>query len=193
MRWSLTRLYPVIALVVLAGGTIWLERVTRDQDVARTKEERRDPDFIAEETRLTSFDAAGRESYVLLADRITSYPASDITELTRPRLTYDMDGRELRIVAKTGEVLAGGEEVLLKGDVHVHRVPAPGIAELTVATQSLRVWPDDRRAVSNEPVVLTRDASTAHGDGMKADNLFGTLELIGSVRVTMPRSTRKTP
>lgn len=193
MRWSPTRLYPVIALVVLTAGTVWLERVTREEDAARTKAERRDPDFVAEQTRLTSFDAEGRQSYVLLADRITSYPASDVTELLRPQLAYDMDGRELRIVARTGEVLAGGDEVLLKGDVHVHRLPAPGIPELTLATQSLRVWPDDQRAVSNEPVVLTRNASTAHGNGLKADNLFGTLELIGSVRVTMPRSTRKTP
>lgn len=193
MRWSLTRLYPVIALVVLAAGTVWLERVTREEDVARTKAERRDPDFIAEQTRLTSFDAEGRQSYVLLADRITSYPAADTTELLRPRLTYDMDGRELRIVAKTGEVLGAGDEVRLKGDVRVHRVPAPGFPELTLATQSLRVWPDDQRAETHEPVVLTRDASTAHGDGLKADNLFGTLELIGSVRVTMPRSTRKSP
>ena len=193
MRSSLPRLYPLIALIVLAGATVWLEHMTREDDSARAGESRRDPDFTAERTRLISFDAEGRQRYELLADRITNYPLPGVTELDRPRLRYDVDGRELRLAARTGEVLDGGTQVLLTGEVRGLRVAAPGSAEMTFASESLRIWPDDQRAETDDPVVLTQGATTAHAKGMKSDNLFGTLDLIGSVRVHMPRSARNTP
>lgn len=193
MRSSLPRLYPLIALIVLAGATIWLERVTREEESARADKVRSDPDFTAEQTRLISFDADGRQRYELLADRITNYPQPGVTELDRPRLRYDVDGRELRLAAEKGEVLDGGTEVLLTGKVRGVRVAAPGSPEMTFASETLRVWPDDQRAVTDDPVVLTQGPSTAHAEGMKSDNLFGTLDLIGSVRVHMPRTARNTP
>jgi len=193
MRSSLPRLYPLIVLIVLAGATVWLDRVTRDEESVRSAESRSDPDFTAERARLISFDAQGRQRYELLAERITNYPLPGVTELDRPRLRYDVEGRELRLVAEKGEVLDGGTEVLLTGDVRGLRVAAPGSPEMTFTSETLRIWPDDQRAETDDPVVLTRGAATAHAEGMKSDNLFGTLDLIGSVRVRMPSSARNKP
>jgi lipopolysaccharide export system protein LptC len=193
MRNLLPRLYPVIALVVLAGATVWLERATREDDNSRPAELRRDPDFTAEQTRLIGYDAVGRQRYELLADRVTNYPLSGITEFERPRLRYDSEGRELRVSAKTGEAHTGSDEVLLKGEVRGLRAAAPGSPEMTFASETLKIWTDDQRAETSDPVVLTQGASTAHADGLKSDNLFGTLDLIGSVRVQMPRSARNSP
>jgi lipopolysaccharide export system protein LptC len=193
MRPSITQLYPVFALVVLAGGTLWLERVTRGEDPAVRTEIRRDPDFTAEQTRLISYGADGQQRYELLADRITNYPLSEITELDRPQLRYQSEGRELRISAKTGEVLKAGDEVLLSGEVRVRRAAAPGSPEMTFASETLRVWPDDERAETSVPVILTQGDTTTHAGGMKADNLFGTLDLLGGVTVHMPRTSRTRP
>ncbi|WP_332671108.1 LPS export ABC transporter periplasmic protein LptC [Aromatoleum sp.] len=193
MRSPLPRLYPLIVLIVLAGSTVWLERATREEENERSAESRSEPDFTAERARLISFDEQGRQRYELLADRITNYPLPGVTELDRPRLRYGVEGRELRLAAEKGEVLDGGTEVLLTGDVRGLRVAAPGSPEMTFASASLRIWPDDQRAETDEPVVLTRGAATAHAEGMKSDNLFGTLDLIGSVRVRMPSSARNTP
>lgn len=193
MRSSLPRLYPLIVLLVLAGTTIWLERATREEENVRAAESRSEPDFTAESARLISFDEQGRQRYELLADRITNYPQPGVTELDRPRLRYDVEGRELRLVAEKGEVFDGGTEVLLTGDVRGLRVAGPGSPEMTFTSETLRIWPDDQRAETDDPVVLTRGAATAHAQGMKSDNLFGTLDLIGAVRVRMPSSARNTP
>ena len=61
---------------------------------------------------------------------------------------------------------------------------------MTFASETLTVWPEDERAETRDPVVLTQGVSTAHANGLKSDNLFGTLDLLGSVRVHMPRSPR---
>ena len=45
----------------------------------------------------------------------------------------------------------------------------------------------DRKLVSNPspPVVLRQGTSIAHGQSMRADSLFGTLELTGRARATL--------
>ena len=190
MRPFIDQLYPVVALVALAGGTVWLERITRDEGPRPAAEVRRDPDFTAEQARLLSFDADGRQRYELLADRVTNYPFAGITQLEHPRLRYDSGGRELRISATAGAVSEGGAEVMLTGDVRAARAATTESPAMTFASESLRVWPDDERAESHDPVVLTQGSTTARGQGLKSDNLFGTLDLLGDVTVHMPRSSR---
>ncbi len=155
--------------------------------------ERGKPDFSAEGTRLISFDERGRQRYELLADRIVHYPHTDVTELTNPRLRYDSGGPTVHLVAAHGEAYRQGEEILLRGDVRGRRSGAPGEADSTFASETLTVWPDDERAASDMPVVLTRGSTVIHGQGMRADNLFGTLQLTGRVNATMPRSGRNQP
>nr|WP_211168995.1 LPS export ABC transporter periplasmic protein LptC [Aromatoleum toluvorans] len=183
----------MVGLIIVAGASLWLERVTTDSDARLSAEARTAPDFVAEQTRLIAFDHTGRQHYELLADKITHYPQTDVTALDLPRLRYEVNGRELYLNAAQGEVLRRGDEVHLKGDVRARRSAAPDRPEMTMSSASLTVWPDDERAETNDPVVITQGASTAHGNGMKSDNIFGTLELIGNARVNIPRSNRNSP
>lgn len=190
MRPSIYQLYPIIALVVLAGGTVWLERVTRDERPPSRAEMRRTPDITAEQTRLISFDASGRQRYELLAERVVNFPHSNLTELEQPRLRYASNGRELRISARAAVVSDGGDEVFLTGDVRAHREATADAAAMSFASESLRLWPDQERAETHDPVVLTQGTTTARAKGLRSDNLFGTLDLLGDVHVHMPRSSR---
>ena len=58
MRVDTWRLYPIFALAVLAGGSVWLERITRIDDPV-TSAEQTGPDFIAHDTRVVGFSALG--------------------------------------------------------------------------------------------------------------------------------------
>lgn len=187
---SIDRLYPIIALALLAAGTLWLERATRSDEPRTASQVRQYPDFIGEHIRLTSFDPAGQQRYQLFADKATHYPLSDVTEFEQPDLRYDTAEGELHLSADRGESREGGETLLLRGNVRVLRDGRDGNPELTFASNSLRVWPDEQRAETDDPVVLTQGNTVAHGNGMRADNLFGTLQLIGDARVSMPPSSR---
>lgn len=193
MSLSADRLYPIIVLAALAGVTLWLERVTTADHATASSELRREPDFIAEQTRLMRFDASGARRYELLADKITHYPAADTSTLDRPRLHYDADNAQIDIQAQHGEVRNDGSEIFLSGNVEIVREASPGEARLTLDAETLTVWPDTEQAISNDPVTLSRGTSVARGNAMKTDNLFGTLELIGNTSVTMPQSPRTKP
>jgi len=192
MSFPLDRLYPIIVLTVLLGGTIWLERITNNDSPA-VDDVREEPDFIAEESRTVRFDQQGRQRYELIADKITHYPAVNISQLQQPRLRYDVDQRVLQITARYGEVRRDGEEVFLSGDVSVVRTGLPDEESLTLTSSTLTVWPDTEQAATDDPVVLTRGTTVARGDAMRADNLFGTLNLLGSTSIHMPSSSQNTP
>ena len=180
------RLYPIVVLGLLAGASIWLERVTRiDEPV--TSIEQTGPDFIANNTRVVGYGADGAQRYELLAERLSHFPQGDLTRLDMPQLRMTNEGRETRITARQGEVSPGGEHVDMQGDVRVRRPASAGAPALALDSDTLTVWPESHRARTDSPVHMTRGATRADAQGLRADNLFGTLELIGQVRVSMPR------
>ncbi|ENO89214.1 LPS export ABC transporter periplasmic protein LptC [Thauera linaloolentis] len=184
---STYRLYPIIVLGLLAGASVWLERVTRVEDPAAAAVEQTGPDFIANGTRVVGYGANGAQRYELFADRLSHFPQGDITRLDMPRLRMISEGRETRITARHAEVSPGGEQVDMQGEVRVRRPAVADDPALALDSETLTVWPDAYRARTDSPVLLTRGATRADALGMRADNLFGTLELIGKVHVNMPR------
>jgi lipopolysaccharide export system protein LptC len=185
MRVDTWHLYPVIALAVLAGASVWLERITRDDDPALATEQS-GPDFIAHDTRVVGFDGAGQQRYELVAARLEHFPAGGITRLHQPRLQMQGEDGTTLITARTADVSPGGEQVDLAGEVRVRRPATTAALALALDSETLTVWPDAQRARTDSPVVMTRGAGRAVAQGMRADNLFGTLELIGEVSATMP-------
>ena len=186
MRVDTWRRSPIFALAALAGASVWLERVTRIDEPA-IQGEQTGPDFIAEQTRVVGFGADGSQRYELLAERLEHFPASDITRLHQPRLHMKGADNETLITARQADVSPGGEQVDLAGEVKVRRPGAADDPALALDSETLTVWPDSYRALTDSPVVLTRGNTRADALGMRADNLFGTLELLGQVRVNMPR------
>ncbi|MCK6407978.1 LPS export ABC transporter periplasmic protein LptC [Thauera sp.] len=185
MRVDTWRLYPVIALAVLAGASAWLERITREDDLVPGTEQS-GPDFIAHDTRVVGFDGAGQQRYELVAARLEHFPADSTTRLHQPRLQMQGEDGATLITARTADVSPGGEQVDLAGEVRVRRPETAASLALALDSETLTVWPDAQRARTDSPVVMTRGAGRAVAQGMRADNLFGTLELIGEVSATMP-------
>ena len=192
MRVDTWRLYPVFALALLAGGSVWLERITRIDDPAASIEQT-GPDFIAHDTRVVGFGADGAQRYELVAERLEHFPVGDITRLHTPRLQLHGAEGTTTITARVADVSPGGEQVDLTGEVRVRRPGQAGALPLALDSETLAVWPDAQRAHTDSPVLMTRGAGRATAKGMRADNLFGTLELIGEVSTTMPPRRQGSP
>lgn len=180
------RLYPIVVLGLLAGASVWLERVTR-VDEPSVKVEQTGPDFVANGTRVVGYGADGTQRYELLAERLSHYPQGDVIRLEAPRLRMVNDDQETQITARQAEVSPGGEQVDMQGEVRVRRPATTGAPALALDSDTLTVWPESHRARTDSPVQMTRGSTRADAQSMRADNLFGTLELIGQVHVNMPR------
>lgn len=180
------RLYPLLALALLAALSVWLERVTRIDESIPAAQVPSGPDFTATETRIRGYAENGRPSYELHASELSHFPDRDVVILSAPSLSLHQAGRDTFITAARGEVLPGGEQVELIDDVRIRRPQTADSPALALDTAALTVWPNAQRALSTHPVELRREHSRATALGMRADNLFGNFELIDQVRVHMP-------
>lgn len=184
---STYRFYPVLALALLAGMSVWLERISRVDTPEAAPHQQQGPDFVAEQTRIIGFGADGSQRYELVSDRIAHFPHNDVTRVALPRLVMMSEGRATRVTAHQADVSPGGERVDLSGDVRVRRGGDGSGSPLSLDTETLSVWPNDHRAEGDSPVSLVQGNNTAQALGLRANNLFGNLELIGQARVHIPR------
>lgn len=185
------RLYPLVALAVIAGASVWLDRVTRVDERPADAAPQTGPDFVATQTRIVGYAKDGSQRYELVADRLAHFPSDDTSRLEQPRLTVFRDGGQFHVTAERGTVSPGGEQVDLAGNVLARRTRVEAMPELNLASEALTVWPDPQRAKSDKAVRLTQGNTTANALGLQADNLFGTLNLTGQVKVHMPRRQDK--
>ncbi|MBT0962689.1 LPS export ABC transporter periplasmic protein LptC [Denitromonas iodatirespirans] len=185
MRLSPQHLYPIIALTVLAGGSLWLDRVSQDPAQPSDPAARRGPDVIVDTMSLTRFDLTGKPQYTIDARQMTHYPALAQSHLDEPVVHYRRDDARLRLTADSGIARDDGERVDLSGQVRAART-LPNKPVATFASQSLVLWPNTEQAKSIDPVVLTQDGAEVHGNGMTANNLFGDITLTGGVVANLP-------
>ena len=185
MRLTPQHLYPVIALTVLAAGSLWLERVSQDPARPADPEALRGPDVIVDGMALTRFDLTGKPQYTLDARQMTHYPAQAQSQLAEPVVHYQRDDGQIRLSADNGLARDDGERVDLAGQVRAERT-LPGKPVATFASESLVLWPNTEQAKSIDPVVLTQDGAEVHGNGMTANNLFGDITLTGGVVANLP-------
>jgi lipopolysaccharide export system protein LptC len=185
MRVGLAQVFPIAALVLLAGASIWLERATRGPEDARAPTAQRGPDVVVEQMAVTRFDINGNPHYYLDARQLEHLPGEAHARLSAPVLNLLKDDGLFRLAADTAIARDDGERIDLAGEVRGER-RLPGSAPLHFASDSLTIWPNVESAKSIDPVTITQDGATARGDHMMADNLFGLITLTGQVRSHMP-------
>jgi lipopolysaccharide export system protein LptC len=184
-------LVPLIALLALAAGTAWLERVSRVEAPRNDGRSRHDPDFVAGNFTLRQLDEHGKLKYALAADSMVHYPDDESTEVSEPRLTYLAKPPPMTLSARRATISKDGKVVELMDDVRGERAPGPASAPVTFKSSTLTVFPDDEIARTASPVTLTQGRSVIHGVGMEADHLNLLFKLHDRVRATIHRQEGK--
>jgi len=184
-------LFPLAMLVLLAALTFWLNRVIQD-DRPRGPQ-RHDPDYQVERFEVRRFDIEGQLQHTLVADKLVHYPDDDTTVVTAPHITYHRQPPS-EVSARIAYVGRDGKEIDLVDDVRVIRHGAANDSPATVLeTRTLKIFPDDEKGRTSDPVVITRGKSIMHGSGLELDNRSGITVLHGRVTGTLHRNRTETP
>ncbi|MCB1961171.1 MAG: LPS export ABC transporter periplasmic protein LptC [Rhodocyclaceae bacterium] len=191
MRLSLQHLFPLLALGALAGGSLWLERITRSPEEASAAARASGPDVIVDQMAVTRFDINGVPHYTLDARNMTHLPGEAHSHLDDPVMHYTRDTMRLQLAARSAIARDDGERIDLAGEVRGERA-LPDQPVSTFASESLTLWPRVESAKTTDPVLLTQNGAEVRGNGMTADNIFGLITLTGRVDAYMPVK-RKTP
>lgn len=184
-------IFPLFMLLLLAALTFWLSRVI--QSDAPRGPLRHDPDYWAEGVKLLRFDINGTLQHTLTAEKLLHYPDDDTTIVTRPHVTYHRQP-PVEIAARMAYIGRDGKEVDLVDEVKVTRHAAKdGVPSTTLETRTLKIFPDEEKGSTGDPVVITRGSSVMHGSGLEIDNGTGITVLRGRVSGTIHSNRTKTP
>jgi len=184
-------LFPLAMLVLLAALTFWLNRLIQD-DKPRGPQ-RHDPDYWVERFEVRRFNLEGQLQHTLTAGKLVHYPDDDTTIVTGPQITYHQQAPS-EVSARMAYIGKDGKEVNLVDEVRVIRHSVSGDAPPTVLeTRTLKVFPDDEKASTRDPVVISQGKSVMHGSGLDLDNKSGITVLHGRVTGTLHRNRTETP
>ena len=181
-------LFPVIVLTLLAGVSVWLDRVTQQDPVAKTDKTRHEADFSAERITLHRFDPTGKVQYILVADSMLHYADDESSELKNPRLNYLNRPEPVWVESRFASVNKDGTTVVLTDEVLVRRAAHAGKPESTLRTEQMTVWPEDEKMRADKPVTLTQGQTVINAERMESDNIIGEVRLQGQVRGTLSRN-----
>ena len=181
-------LFPVIVLTLLAGVSVWLDRVTQQDPVAKTDKTRHEADFSAERITLHRFDPTGKVQYILVADSMLHYADDESSELKNPRLNYLNRPEPVWVESRFASVNKDGSTVVLTDQVLVRRAAHAGKPESTLRTEQMTVWPEDEKMRADKPVTLTQGQTVINAERMESDNIIGEVRLQGQVRGTLYRN-----
>ena len=186
-----TSTLPLIMLLLLTALTFWLSQVI--QGHAPRGPLRHDPDYWVERLEMRRFDSNGKLQNTLVAEKLLHYADDDTAVVTEPHLTYHRQPR-LEIFARMAYIGRDGKEVDLVDDVKVTRRGATENAPPTVLqSRTLKIFPDEEKGSTRDPVVISEGASIMRGSGLEIDNRTGITVLHGRVTGTLHRNRAKTP
>jgi lipopolysaccharide export system protein LptC len=184
-RDRVSNLFPLLLVLALAAGSLWLERAVQAPEGDKSRKLRHDPDFIAEDFGVTKMSASGKPEYILSAERMLHYPDDQSTDIVAPRLVQRRDDAlPIVIRADRGQVSKNGEVASFYGDVVVVREAGRGRSELRMQTEYLQVVPDQDIARTDRPVTITEGRSRLVGVGMELNNKTRKFTLLSQVRGT---------
>ena len=181
-------LFPVLVLTLLAGVSVWLDRVTQQEPVAKTDKTRHEADFSADKITLHRFDPTGKVQYILVADSMVHYADDESSELKNPRLNYLNRPEPVWVESRFATVNKDGSTVVLTDQVLVRRTAHAGKPESTLRTEQMTVWPEDEKMRADKPVTLTQGQTVINAERMESDNIIGEIRLQGQVRGTLYRN-----
>lgn len=170
MRFSATRLFPLLLMLALAALTFWLERTVREEEVHPSLR-RHDPDYFVENFVIRKFNPAGEQESTLSAAKMLHYPDDDSTELVAPRMVQAKPNEpRMTLSADRGALSQDGEEVFLYGDVLLMREGGADQPETHMRTSFLHVIGGKSVVRTDREVTVSEPERVLSGRGMEYHN-----------------------
>ena len=164
-------IFPLSLLLALTALTFWLRYATELPEGRHDGKSRHDPDYIITDSTLRKLDQTGRLTYTLNAADIRHYPDDDSTDMLKPSIVYlHIKKPPVTMSADRGHMNKDGEQVDLYGNVRIDRAASGKDEAMTAYTPDLTVLPDDERAFTKSPVLITQGKSWLKGVGLQANN-----------------------
>ncbi len=143
------------------------------------------PDFFLSNFTTTQTDKDGEIKYILKAKEMKHYDYSEKAFLIQPFYTKYENGKpHTTIKSIAGEINNKGDEVFLKKNVVLIRLPTAKKKKMTLITDELNIFTKLDIVTSEKPVKIIQEPDIEiDGVGMRYDKKEGTIKLLSNVKV----------
>lgn len=184
-------LRPAVWLVVLLLLTMLLENFFQKQarrDIAITWNR---VDYLVENTEGIQINHNTMANRRFTANTMTHYSQENRTLLEQVKFSsIESDKPLLRVSADQAELLADGNDILLRGNVQVLRGADADKDKIHMVTEFLHLIPDAELAKTDHAVTVFRMKSVANSTGMILNNQTGEIQLQSRVSANDRRNGR---
>jgi LPS export ABC transporter protein LptC len=169
-----------LALLILGGvATFWLQRQL-DTEIQMSPPEKY-VDFVIDDAHMKRFDASVLLVLENFSKKLVHYSDAS-ARLTQPLIKkYDRASLSGMLEATRGQIYGNGDIIDLQDGVTVRFWQKAGQDPVVMKTQSMRLWREEERAETNDPVVIYNASGTVHAKGMMIDYAKNTFVLKGRV------------
>ncbi|WP_157271161.1 LPS export ABC transporter periplasmic protein LptC [Azohydromonas aeria] len=175
---------PLLLMALLALATWWLVKNT--PGAPATSQERvlrHEPDYLMQGFRLQRFAATGELRMEIEGTQMRHYPDTDTFEIDEVRLrSLGEDGSVLRATARRALSDGKGTQVQLLGAAQVVREAPDGGAPVQVRSEFLRVFTEEQRVQTDQPVQVLQGSNDIRAAGVDYDHRSGVARYQGPAR-----------
>ena len=187
----LSTAFAFIFIAIVALASFWLkeEVINEYKNIKLSKNS--GPSFFLKDFDSTKTDEDGNLQSSLQADYMKHFKEEDKTSLFKPLYTkYKNKKKHSTIYSDIGEISDKGEEIILKENAILIRLPTKTKKTLKLYTHELNIYSELDIVTSQKAVKMIQEPNIEiDGVGMKYDNKDGILKLLSNVKVRYEKPT----
>ncbi len=187
--WDRLSIYlPVLLMGLLALGSYWLLRATPEPELpVAERAPQHEPDYFMRGFAVRSFAPDGTLRSEVRGSEARHYPDNNSTEIDQARIRSQLPGNALT-TARAERVTSNADqtEFVLRGNAVVVREAAGASRpHLEFQGEHLRVLTEERRVLSEKPVLLLRGRDQIRANTLDFRDGTGVAVLQGRVQATL--------
>jgi lipopolysaccharide export system protein LptC len=189
----LSTFFALIFLVIIAITSFWLKEEVNKEYLNKQKDLNSGPDYFLKTFKATQTNEKGEIKFTLDAKNMEHFQYADKTYLKKPHYTkYEGGNPHSFIISKKGEINNKGDEIYLKDNVVLTRLPTKKKKILKLFSDELNIFTKKDVITSKKAVKIIQEPDIEiDGVGMKYDKNEGTIKLLSNVKVYYEKPKKK--
>jgi lipopolysaccharide export system protein LptC len=141
------------------------------------------PDGYMEQVTAFILNNQGKLALKIETPQLMHYTKNDKTDFIQPTLTfYKKSTLPWYISANTAQAIKGMKQIQFNENVVIHRAADEHMPSTLIKTQTLSVFPQEKKAHTKASITLIQPNLTIKATGMQADINQGEIELLSQAK-----------
>jgi lipopolysaccharide export system protein LptC len=182
---KLSSIFALIFILFIALISFWLNQEVKKELLEDAKNLNNAADFYLRNFSSKHMNEAGTIKYIITGKEMKNYKHSEKTFLLQPKfINYENSKPISNISGESGEIKNQGDEIIIKENVILNRLPNNSKKLMSLYTNQLNIVPNEDIVFSKKPVKIIQEPNIEiDGVGMKYDRKENTIKLLSNVKV----------